>query len=619
MHTTTLSCKTFLLIAAAGLLAVPGRTLPGAQRQRPNIVWIVGEDASPHLRCYGEQTIRTPHLDGMAEAGARFTRAFVTNPVCSPSRSAMVTGMYQTTLGAHNHRSQNQGRKAGGNTAFYESYRLPDEVQLVPQLLRAAGYYVTLGSGPACRKRGKTDYNFITDGEVYDGADWKECPESKPFFAQIMLRGGKNRGASRHGTKPEEVQLPPYYPDHPVLRRDWADYLNSWVQMDREVGQILSDLEQAGELEDTVVFFWTDHGVSHLRGKQFLYEEGIRVPLIVRFGDGRMAGKVRDDLVVHVDVAASSLSLAGVPIPDYMQGRDLFAPDYEPREMIFSARDRCDETVDIVRCVRTPRFKYIRNFLSYRPHAQPNQYKDGKAIIRTIRSLHAEGELNELQARPFRAPRPTEELYDLRDDPWETKNLADDPQYAETARRLRSALYDWMIDSRDVGLIPEPILEQLGRRYDNKYAVLQQPENRDLAGKLIEVIEAGESGRSETLYRALESPRASIRYWAATWLGNHGDKAAVSKLREAAKDDSAAVRIAAALALAKLGHAEKYAPVLADHLDEENLISGMYAARALEALGSEASRVLPAIEKARKNQYEFTRRLARRLSAKLSD
>lgn len=610
--------RMFVFLCVLTVQSVWGAITFAANAERPNIVWIVGEDASPHIGCYGEKTIRTPFLDQMAADGVRFTSAFVTCPVCSPSRSAMVTGMYQTTLGAHNHRSQNLGGKANGNTAYYDNYRLPSEVPLVPQLFRDGGYYTTLGAGPKCNKPGKTDYNFIYDKGVYDGADWRKCPGGKPFFAQIMLHGGKNRGAREHKTDPSKVELPPYYPDHPVLRRDWADYLNSWVQMDREVGEILHALDEENVADDTVVFFWTDHGISHMRDKQFLYDGGIRVPLIVRFGDGRLRGTTRDDLVVHIDVAAASLALAGITIPDHVQGRDLFAEDGTPREIIFSARDRCDETVDTIRCARTGRYKYIRNFLSYRPHAQANQYKDGKAIVQTMRKLNASGDLNELQARVFAPTRPTEELYDLENDPYETVNLADDPAHQETVQQLRGELYGWMETSRDVGLIPEPILEELGRKYGSKYHVLDQPENEGLIREIIATIEAGERGDGDDLRSALASERPTVRYWAAVWLGNLGEKAAIEGLTSHLDDPSPTVRVAAAMSLYQLGQTGRLKQ-LADDIDADNLIVGMYAIRAIERTGADLSGIEEAIKGATESPYDSTRRIARRLAAQLGE
>lgn len=601
------------LLCVLGAFVVPDNaataTPHAGQAVRPNILWILGEDASPHIGCYGETLIKTPHLDRLAAEGIRFGHAFVTCPVCSPSRSAMVTGMYQTTLGVHNHRSQNTGGKGGGNPPYFDSYKLP--VKSIPQLFREAGYHVTNGSGSASRKNGKTDYNFVTENRMYDGVDWRAAVKAgKPFFAQIQLEGGKSRNQRQSEVDPGKVKLPPYYPDHPTLREDWAVYLNSWIDQDRQVGEILASLDEAGVGDNTVVFFLTDHGVSHARGKQFLYEEGIRVPLIVRFPDGRRAGTVRDDLVVHIDLAASSLALAGIGIPNPVQGKDLFAQDYAPREQVFAARDRCDETVEFIRCVRTKRFKYIRNFLSHLPHLQPNQYKDGKPITQMIRQLHTAGGLNELQSRLIDAPRPREELYDLAADPHETVNLAKRPQYAKTLTSLRDSLADWMIESRDLGVIPEPLLEDFGRNSGSKYAVLRSKLARGTGRDLIRTIEAGERGESA----GLTDPSPAVRYWAATWAGIHGDRSVAPKLRRLLTDDLEPVQIAAALALCRLGQDQgKSIALLASHVDSTNHITGMYATRGIEWTGIRNDATKLAADQAATSRYEFTRRIGRRL------
>ncbi len=599
------------LAAAVRSQAAAGTEVSAA---RPNLLWIVVEDASPHLGSYGESAIATPHIDRLAVEGVRFTNALVTSPVCSPSRSAMITGMYQTTLGAHNHRSQRTFGKGGGNRAYYESFGLP--IESVPELFRRAGYHVT-NSGLS--KDAKTDYNFVAP-DLYERGDWRGRRPGQPFFAQLQLHGGKAREAKvDRPVDPLRLTLPPYYPDHPLIRRDWAAYLNSWIKTDDEVGHIVDVLRQEGVLDQTVIFLWTDHGVSHMRGKQFLYEEGIRVPLMVRFGDGSRKGLVRHDLVEHIDIAATSLALAGIERPTQVQGRDLFAEDYRPRRYAFSARDRCDETVDIIRCARNKRWKYIRNFMSHLPHAQPNQYKDGKAITQTMRQLHRESRLSQLEARVFEESRPVEELYDLENDPHETTNLAHKARFREQVKKLRGVLYDWMIETRDLGLIPEPILEELGRRYGSKYQVLQQEENAQLVRRLIEVIDAGQRGDRLALLKGLQSERASLRYWAASWLGNLGDSSAAEHLIRLANDPTPAVQVATALALCKLGRHKKYLPLLAEHIESENLITGMYAIRALEQVGPAARAVLPAIEKARQHPYEFTRRIARRLAASLAE
>ncbi|MBT3568055.1 MAG: sulfatase-like hydrolase/transferase [Opitutae bacterium] len=591
------------LIALFSLVCVP---VLAVDRTPMNIVWIVIEDASPHVGCYGETLIKTPHIDRMAREGIRCSNAFVTAPVCSSSRSAMVSGMYQSTLGVHNHRSQTSSGKGGGNADYYDSYKVPKSVKLIPELFRDAGYYVT--------NKSKTDYNFIPTSKLYHGNDWKKAPAGQPIFAQFQLSGGKNRKAKGHAD-PAKVVLPPYYPDHPVLRQDWAKYLDSWVKTDEEVGQILADLKKGGRLDSTAVFLWTDHGVSHLRGKQFLYEEGIRVPMIIRLPKKQSAGTVRDDLVEHIDVAACSLKLAGIKIPGNVQGRDLLASDYKTRKFVFAGRDRCDETVDILRCVRDSRYKYVRNFMSHVPHAQPSQYKDGKKIMQVIRGLHKEGKLNEQQSRPFAPRRPPEELYDLKSDPHELVNLAQAPKSQERLVAMRKVLYQRMTETRDMGLIPEPILEDVGRKAGNKYLAFLDNDHSGQTLRLIEVITAGEANEGAKLLAFAKSPDPSTRYWVAVWLGVNqtaGGKATLLKLTSAPVP---AVRIAAAQALCKFGELGQL-KLLVEHINDPNLLVGMFALRAIEELGDAGKAHREAIAAAQKSKYEFSRRIARRLTAK---
>lgn len=437
------------LICIFAFLAGSASALP----EKPNIVWIVVEDMSAHFSCYGETTFETPNVDGLAAEGALFENAFVTCPVCSPSRSAMITGMYQTSIGAHQHRS---GR---GELRLH----LPEQVRTMPEFFKAAGYFVTNSPKRPNPKRpdaiGKTDYNFETPENLYDGNDWTKRAEGQPFFAQYQLSGGKNRGVRSGQQLPADelptaadVKLPPYYPDDEVIREDWADYLASVLKTDAEVGEILALLEQEGVADSTVVIFLTDHGVSHARGKQFCYEEGIRVPLIVRAPGAVEAGIRRGDLVAHIDIAATSMAFAGIEIPDYLEARPLFGEEAQPREFVVSARDRCDETMDRIRSVRTARFKYIRNFHPERPHLQPNAYKDNKPIYQRIRELDAAGELTGLPKQLLMAPtRAMEEFYDLENDPWETKNLARDPAFRPQLREHRRILERWIVESQDAG------------------------------------------------------------------------------------------------------------------------------------------------------------------------
>ena len=594
-------------------LVAPQLDLSAATSDRPNILWIIVEDASCHIGPYGETAIETPNIDALAAQGVTFNAAFVTAPVCSASRSAMITGMNQATLGVHNHRSQMGTGKGMGSPAFHDSYRLP--VKMLPEQFKQAGYHAANNSGVGQNGRyGKTDFNFIWSQFKYDGAHWLDCPSGKPFFAVLQLKGGKSRKVDSGQIDPDSVTLPPYYPDHPVFRKDWADYLGSWLQVDREVGTAMQQLKDAGCLNNTAVFFMTDHGVSHLRGKQYLYDEGIRVPLVVRLPNARFAGSARNDLVTQIDVSATSLALAGVPMEDHIQGRDFLATDYTPRNAVFSARDRCDETVDILRSVRTKRFKYIRNFMSHTSHVQPNRYKDGKEIMKTMKSLHAAGELSPLQARIFDPVRPMEELYDLNRDPHETVNLAGDAKYEKTLLTLRSQLYEHMVSSRDLGLIPEPILEDLGRNYGSKLQILTQPENNTLVRDLLDIIDAGERHDVGDLLDGLNDESPSVCYWAATWLGNRKVTDAGDALLETTSHADPMVRVAAALALCRLGRPSDGAEIILKTIEDDNWLAGMYAIRALEWSGIRTPAAHAAVKRALGSPYEFTRRIAKRLA-----
>tara|TARA_R110002095_G_scaffold179193_1_gene156376 strand:- start:20626 stop:22104 length:1479 start_codon:yes stop_codon:yes gene_type:complete len=445
-----LTLLTLLLVLS---LLVSART--EAAETRPNIVWILVDDMSCHFGYQGETLVKTPHVDQLAREGAVFNNAYATAPVCSAFRSALITGMYQTTIGAHHHRS---GRGA-------LKIHLPQGMQTVPELFKKAGYYTT-NANPEGTRPGKEDYNFVYQkSDLYDGFDWTKRGKSQPFFAQYQLQGGKLRNVDRWydevktGLKTlvtaEEVTLPPYYPDHPVIREDWAAYLNSVSYTDRQVGRILDKLKQEHVLDNTIVFFLTDHGISHARGKQFLYEEGLKIPFVV-WGPQFVGSKsLREELIAHIDLAATSLALAGIDIPANMQGRPLFGSEAKPRSYVVSARDRCDETVDHIRSVRKGNFKYIRNYLPERPYLQPCKYKDGKPFMPVLRELHAAGKLNAAQSLHLAETRPEEELYDLTSDPWEIHNLADNATYKQQLAAFRSLLANWELRSDDRGRFPE--------------------------------------------------------------------------------------------------------------------------------------------------------------------
>lgn len=450
-----------LICAVVLALAAPHASPAVAEQARPNIVWIIVDDMSANFSCYGETAIDTPHVDALAARGVRFTNAYVTAPVCSTCRSAFITGMYQTSIGAHHHRSGRGEKKI----------TLPAHITPVPVLFQKAGYrtYISGWADGRKGKSGKTDYNFQWDSAMYDGVT-PGPKQDAPFFWQIQTPGGKRRGGNQSGAENfqkrcaeifgsafpmADVTLPPYYPKDPVILQDWAAYMDTCRYTDRLVGQVVDTLKESGQLDNTVILFMTDHGISHARGKQFLYDEGLHVPLVIS-GPGVPSGVTRDDLVEHIDIAALSLGLAGIEIPSSMEGRDILADDYTPREYVFAARDRCDETVDHIRSVRTKRFKYIRNYLPERPHLQPCAYKDKKSILVALRAASEAGRLSDLQQQllfsPTRAP---EELYDLQQDPFELNNLADDPQQKKTLVSLRERLNQWVEETGDQGAVPE--------------------------------------------------------------------------------------------------------------------------------------------------------------------
>ena len=477
--------KLFLTtLLLASLTALHAADAP-KKSDKPNIVWLIAEDMSPHFGCYGEKTIQTPNVDKLAASGVLFERAFVTGPICSPSRSALITGMYQTTIGAHHHRS-------GVGT---EKIKLPPDVQLVPHLFQQAGYHTSNGGYPAMQK-GKTDYNFEYDAGCYDGIDWKTRKVGQPFFAQIQLWGGKIRDGAKQlaearkqlgsVTPTDQLPLPPYYPRTPAILDDWAATLDAVRITDTYVGEIIERLRTEGILEQTIIFFITDHGVSHGRGKQFLYDEGTHIPFIVS-GPGLPKGQRRKDLIEHIDMAAMSLALAGIPQPKSMQARNVLAQDYQPRDATFSARDRADETVDHIRSVRTERWKYIRNFLPQRPYLQPNDYKDHKRCVIALRAAEAAGQLNDVQRLIFAKTRPPEELYDLAADPWEVKNLAADPAHAKTLLGLRTKLDVWVEQTKDQGRTPET-----ESRYDSDMAAYQGKKSKPEVAKNIELMKKWE-------------------------------------------------------------------------------------------------------------------------------
>ena len=450
-----------------------------AKSQRPNILWILAEDLSPFMGCYDDpiNSGHTPTIDKIAADGVLFKRAFVPAPVCSACRSALITGVMQTTTGTHQHRSS---RFTDGEIVPEElRIKLPAGVKTIPELMKAAGYFTY--------NDGKDDYNFHYDRTaLYDvgsaedykpglngwqgnkGSDYKSITEntwnrnpdkSKPWFGQIQIMGGKaNARHVREGEKlkPNDVPLPPYFPDVKALRAAWTMHYNSARGADARVEGILAELKSSGQLESTIVFFFSDHGSNHsLRHKQFCYEGGVHIPLMVMGNHPALkAGTVRNELVSALDISATTLALAGAPLPDYLDGQDLFGEDYAPVDHVISARDRCDYTIDRIRTVRSENMRYIRNYFPNRPMMQA-QYRDEKPIVLALKKGLADGTLTDYQKEHWFGVRPEEELYDMTADPHQINNLAADPAFDQALKQHRDILESWIKETDDKGQYPE--------------------------------------------------------------------------------------------------------------------------------------------------------------------
>ncbi|RMF97363.1 MAG: DUF4976 domain-containing protein [Planctomycetota bacterium] len=428
-----------ILAVLTCLVAYPAVSAAESPERPPNIVWIFAEDIGPDLGCYGLDYVKTPNLDRLAAQGVRFENAHTTAPVCSTARSAMMTGMYQNAIGCHQHRTA-------------DKKPLPAPVVPFPLLLQKAGYFTGLMPGT------KTDLNFLCNvKELFPGGDWSEAGD-RPFFVQMTF--ANTHRAWHHypdnPVDPAKVEVPPYYPDTPLVRRDIANGLEEIQHMDALVGEILDRLDREGLTENTLVIFMGDNGRCEVRGKQFLYEQGTHVPLIMRWPGHIEPGTVRDDLVLSIDVTATVVAAGTGHVPEWMHGRDLLDPNVPKRRYIFTARDKMDDTHDAMRAVRDARYRYILNLMPERAYCQYNEYKERQyPILALLNVMHLKGELDPVQDRFMQPTKPVEELYDLQNDPYETKNLADDPAYAEVKSRLRRALDEWRKMVGDEGVSEE--------------------------------------------------------------------------------------------------------------------------------------------------------------------
>lgn len=448
MNLTRREFGTRVAITAAAALS---GTVRAAQGRRTNILWLIGEDMGPELGCYGYPLVETPNLDALAARGRLYRNAFCTTPVCSPSRSAFNTGCYAVRTGAHQHRSHRD-----------DGYRLPEGVRLAAELVREQGYYVSNGNyvGDGKFVRGKTDFNFSWESP-YAGLDWSGRAAGQPFFATVNTNephrgpGWKQAESLANRADPAKVVLPPYLPDDPIVRADFATYLDMIRIMDLRMGEILRRLEEEGELDNTLVCFFGDNGRCNIRGKQWCYDQGLRVPLIIAWPQ-RNEPSVEERLVSLIDVTATTLNAASAAKPGVLDGRDLFDVAMPARDCVFASRDRCDETVDRVRAARTRRFKYIRNYMPERPYTAQNNYiETWYPALKVLKERAAAGTLTREQALFMAAQKPAEELYDVLADPHEVNNLAADPAHAADLSDMRARLDAWIAETGDLGAQPE--------------------------------------------------------------------------------------------------------------------------------------------------------------------
>lgn len=489
--------------------------------KRPNILWISFEDTNPYYGCYGDKVARTPNVDRLAAEGCIFPRAFSTAGVCAPARSAVITGMYPISIGTHHMRTAHKLRYSEDPATPYSAV-LPSYVKCFSEYLRQAGYY--------CTNNSKTDYQFDPPrtawDECSDTAHWRNRPDpDQPFFAVFNPTMTHESGmwpekCPEPTFDPDAIELPPYFPDTPKVRTAMARMYTNIEKADAVMGELLDQLEADGLADNTIVMHWSDHGPLP-RGKRWPYDSGIRIPMIVRWPGQLEAGSKSDRLVSTIDLGPTVLSLAGVEIPQHLQGKAFLGEAEESeREYVFASRDRYDESYDMIRAARDKRFKYMRNYHPELPQLVWVPYRNRHPILQEMYRLHIEGELNEAQSLMFKPCRPAEELYDTEADPFEINNLADDPAYADDLKRLRAALDAWIDEVGDMGEIDE--IEMVRRWYPDKVRPTTStpffvPINNDTNGRE-SMLEGGEFAGPMLLQLSCSTQGASI-----AWTSDEGE------------------------------------------------------------------------------------------------
>lgn len=583
--------------SAASLLAVVwamtvGSVVAQAQeskpkRKLPNIVWITSEDHGPHLGCYGDKLARTPNLDKLAARGMRYRMCWSNAPVCAPARTTLISGLYATSTGAEHMRSL---------------VSLPPNMQMFPALLRTLGYY--------CTNRVKEDYNLVKTGKVWDDssnkAHWKNRPAGMPFFA--VFNSVKSHESQLHKyklptiTDPAKVRVPAYHPDVPEVRQDWARYYDIVSLVDADAAEVIRELEEAGLLEDTIIFYFSDHGTGMPRSKRMPLNSGLQVPLIIYFPENwkhlappdYRPGGVSNRLVSFVDFAPTMLSLAGEPAPKWMQGRAFAGKHIQPApEFLHGFRGRMDERYDLQRSVTDGRYVYLRNFMPHLPAGQHLEYQMQTKTTAVWKKMFDEGKLNAVQREFWKAPRLPEELYDLDNDPDEVRNLIDLNSHETIAARLSRTLGQHASAVVDLGFLPE---DEMHRRSRN--GVPSPPDEPTLKDITLIARYAMDYGAEldEELLTWLSNEESVVRYWAAIGLQARGKKVVTKHVTAIGKlllDKSPSVRVVAAETLVTDGAQEKHKETLELLLEHaapkgNSVYIRLAALNALDRLGAKA-------------------------------
>lgn len=526
----------------------------------PNILWITVEDISPDLGCYGDSLAHTPALDALASEGFIYNNAIANAPVCAPARNAIITGMYPSSLGTLHMRSFSNSMKSSG--------RIPEDIKLYPEVLRNAGYY--------CTNNSKEDYNFDLKRDLWDEssktAHWKNRPNTNtPFFSVFNLTMThescindqlKHERLTRDlpddlRTDPEKIVIPPYYPDTEKVRKLLARHYDNIATMDRKVNQLLMELKAEGQSDNTIVFFYSDHGTGLPRHKRWLFDTGVKVPFIVYIPEQYKSlypaspGSEIDQLISFIDLAPTVIELAGAKIPSSMQGQTFLGKGHKSeREYVFLARGRMDERYDIQRGVRTKKFKYLRYYEPQKPFIQYMNTPEGGPLMTELRKAEKEGTLGEEGLQLLTSTKPTESLFDLQNDPMEFNDLANDPEMKDVLTQLRTVHNQWMKKILDVGLIPEAIMRNWEKKYDESiYNWIRTQE--DFYDELLLMSSTKDE---QTLFNGLNHPNEAVRYWAGQGLYNLDKKikkSTLERLKQKLDDSIINVRISVASALLK--------------------------------------------------------------------